>query len=50
MVQLVVFLAAHRVWRPLRPNPAVKLTNIGGAHLLVSLASSTPLFAAYLLR
>ena len=32
------------------PNPAVKLTNIGGTHLLASLASSAPLFAAYLFR
>ena len=33
-----------------RPNQSVKRTNIGGAHLLASLASSAPLFAAYLLR
>ena len=33
-----------------RPNPTVKRTNTGGAHLLASLASSAPLFAPYLLR
>jgi len=32
------------------PNPPVKWTNTGGAHLLASLASSAPLFAAYLDR
>ena len=33
-----------------RPNPAVKRTNIGGAHQIASLTSSAPLFAAYLVR
>ena len=33
-----------------RPNPAVKRTNTGGAHLLASLTSGAPLFAPYLLR
>jgi hypothetical protein len=32
------------------PNPAAKRTNTGRAHLLASLASGAPLFAAYLLR
>ncbi len=32
------------------PNPAVKGTNIGGAHLCTHRAPGAPLFAPYLLR